>query len=101
MQLGLFLYCLVGLDGAFFDGGDDGVGLCGDVGFGGESSEAGCEVLPGFLDEGGEVVCADFGWSESCAVVAVGLLLVDAHGSETVGDECVSVGVSEVDSDEH
>lgn len=58
-------------------------------------------MLPGFLYEDGEVVCADFGGAESCAVVAVGLLLGDAHGSEAVGDECVSVTVAEVDADEH
>lgn len=69
---------LVGLDGVLFDGGDDGAGLGGDVGFGGESAEAGCEVLPAFLDEDGEVVCADLGGAESCSVVAVGLFLADA-----------------------
>ena len=43
----------VSLDGVLFDGGDDGAGLCGDVRLGGESSEAGCEVPPAFLDEDG------------------------------------------------
>lgn len=101
MWLGLFLRYSVYFGGAFFDGGDNGAGLRGDVGLGGESSEACYEVLPGFLYKDGEVVCADFGGSESCAVVAVGLFLADAHGSEAVGDECVSVGVSEVYADEH
>ena len=87
--------------GIFLDGGDDCAGLCGDVGLGGKASEAGYEVLPGFLDEDGEVVGTDFGGSESGAVVAVGLLLVDSHGSETVGDECVSVGVAKVYTYKH
>ena len=101
-MVGVISLCyLVGLDGVFFDGVDDSAGLCGDVGFGCESSEAGCEVLPGFLYEGGEVVAGDFCGPESGAVVAVGLFLVDAHGSEAVGDECVSVGVAEVYADEH
>lgn len=58
-------------------------------------------MLPALLYEDCEVLSTDFGGSESCAVVAVGLFLADAHGSEAVGDEGVAVGVAEVYANEH
>ena len=95
--------CLVsvGLGCCCLDGVDDCIGLSLYVALAGEGAEAGAVVGPGFCDEGGEVFGGDLYGAEACPVVAVGLFLVDALGSEAVGDEGVSVGVAEVYANEH
>ena len=99
---GYLVYVLsVGLGCCSLDGVDDSVGLGLDVALAGEGAEACAVVGPGLVDEGGEVLSTDLYGSEAGAVVAVGLVLVEALGSEAVGDEGVAVGVAEVDAYKH
>ena len=91
----------VGLGCGCLDCVDYGVGLGLDVTLGCEGAEAGAVVRPGLGDEGGEVLGTDLYGAQTGAVVAVGLILVEALGSEAVGDEGVAVGFAEVDAYEH
>lgn len=91
----------VGLSCCRLDRIDNSIGLGLDVALAGKGAEAGAVVSPGLVHEGGEVLCGYLYGAETCPVVAVGLVLVEALGSEAVGDEGVPVGVAEVDTYKH